>query len=116
MASTASRPRPSHHPFELPARSSHSPDQRPERLENGCEPIVSSPLALAVDGYDAVHIRMVADDAGVTASSVFQYFASKDDLLVAALDQWRTSLNSASTAERDAVTDPSSRSSHLKKC
>ncbi|KUI38102.1 TetR family transcriptional regulator [Mycobacterium sp. GA-2829] len=50
--------------------------------------IVAAALQLAADGYDAVQIRTVADRAGVAPSTVYQYFSSKDDLLVAALHRW----------------------------
>lgn len=39
----------------------------------------------AVNGYDAVQIRAVADAAGVSVSSVYHYFPSKDGLLLECL-------------------------------
>jgi len=42
----------------------------------------------AVNGYDAVQIRAVADAAGVSVSSVYHYFPSKDGLLLECLHAW----------------------------
>jgi AcrR family transcriptional regulator len=50
--------------------------------------IVLAALELAADGYDAVHIRAVAERAEVAASTVYQYFSSKDDLLLSCLHYW----------------------------
>ncbi|MET0698864.1 MAG: TetR family transcriptional regulator [Mycobacterium sp.] len=50
--------------------------------------IVLAALDLAADGYDAIHMRTVADRAGVAASTVYQYFSSKDDLLLSCLHHW----------------------------
>lgn len=50
--------------------------------------MVIAALDLAADGYDAVHIRAVAERADVAASTVYQYFSSKDDLLLACLHYW----------------------------
>jgi AcrR family transcriptional regulator len=50
--------------------------------------MVIAALVLAADGYDAVHIRVVAERAEVAASTVYQYFSSKDDLLLACLHYW----------------------------
>lgn len=50
--------------------------------------VVAAALQLASHGYDAVQIRTVADRAGVAPSTVYKYFSSKDDLLVAALHRW----------------------------
>jgi AcrR family transcriptional regulator len=52
--------------------------------------IVIAALGLATDGYDAVHIRAVAERAEVAASTVYQYFSSKDDLLLSCLHHWLT--------------------------
>ncbi|MCV7229508.1 TetR/AcrR family transcriptional regulator [Mycolicibacterium komossense] len=52
--------------------------------------IVIAALDLAAGGYDAVHIRTVAGRAEVAASTVYQYFSSKDDLLLSCLHYWLT--------------------------
>lgn len=50
--------------------------------------IVVAASRLAAHGREAVQIRQVADRANVAPSTVYRYFASKDDLLVACLHQW----------------------------
>src|ERR1043165_5918735 len=46
----------------------------------------------AVGGYEAVQMRDVADKADVALGTLYRYFPSKDQLLVAALGEWATSL------------------------
>lgn len=50
--------------------------------------ILSSALELAANGYEAVNIRTVAYRSEVAASTVYRYFSSKDDLLIACLHHW----------------------------
>lgn len=45
-------------------------------------------MRLAAQGYDSCQIRAVATAAGVAASTVYQYFPSKDDLLLACFYEW----------------------------
>jgi AcrR family transcriptional regulator len=75
--------------------------------------IITAGLESAHAGYDAVHIRTVADRAGVATSTVYQYFSSKDDLLAACLQHW---LDSSTARARDRVSgiaDPYDRLVHL---
>lgn len=60
--------------------------------------ILSSALRQAVNGYDAVRIRAVAEAAGVSASAVYQYFSSKDGLLLECLHGWLSEF-----ADQDAI-------------
>ncbi|MGA5463727.1 TetR/AcrR family transcriptional regulator [Mycobacterium sp. NPDC050041] len=85
------------------------PSKRGPRRER----IVASALALAAEGYDAVHMRTVAEHAKVATETVYQHFTSKDDLLVAALDRWLTTFEPASESGSQAVTDPSRQLSHV---
>jgi AcrR family transcriptional regulator len=39
-------------------------------------------------GYEAVHMRVVAERAGVALATVYRYFESKDHLLSAAVSEW----------------------------
>jgi AcrR family transcriptional regulator len=53
-------------------------------------------LAVAVElleagGYEAVHLREVARRAHVSLASICRRYAIRDDLIVAALDQWMAS-------------------------
>ncbi|OBG89567.1 hypothetical protein A5699_13285 [Mycobacterium sp. E802] len=50
--------------------------------------IIQAAMRLATQGYDACQIRSVATAAGVAASTVYQYFPSKDDLLLACFYEW----------------------------
>lgn len=50
--------------------------------------IIASATELAVRGYDACQIRSVAAAASMSASTVYQYFPSKDDLLLACFHEW----------------------------
>ncbi len=52
------------------------------------ERIVNAATSLALQGYDACQIRTVAATAGMSASTVYQYFPSKDDLLLACFYEW----------------------------
>lgn len=50
--------------------------------------IVTAARRLATHSSESVHLRMVADHAGVATSSVYQYFSSKDELLLACFLEW----------------------------
>jgi AcrR family transcriptional regulator len=65
----------------------------PRRLQRRSR-IIAAARALATRGHAAVQIRHVAACAGVSASTVYRYFASKDDLLVACLHQWLLEISS----------------------
>src|SRR3954454_16754396 len=55
--------------------------------------VIEAAVALAADGgYEAVQMRDVADRAGVALGTLYRYFPSKDQLLVAALGEWATTL------------------------
>jgi AcrR family transcriptional regulator len=74
--------------------------------------VVTAALHLAADGYDAVHIRTVAELAGVAPSTVYQYFSSKDDLLVASLHHWLTACEVDARASLPRIADPYARLLH----
>ena len=69
--------------MSVPASSNGSRQQRRAR-------IVAAALNVAGEGYEAMHVRTVADRAGVSASTIYEYFSSKDDMLVACLHHWLT--------------------------
>ncbi|MGK2866460.1 MAG: TetR/AcrR family transcriptional regulator, partial [Mycobacterium sp.] len=71
--------------------------------------IVTAALALAVNGYDAVALRVVADRAGVATGTVYQYFSSKDDLLMACFHRWIVTSELAFHHELALVADPAER-------
>jgi AcrR family transcriptional regulator len=43
---------------------------------------------LESEGYDAVQLRVVARRAHVSLATVYKHFASRDDLIVSALERW----------------------------
>ncbi|HZN14772.1 MAG TPA: TetR family transcriptional regulator [Acidimicrobiales bacterium] len=55
--------------------------------------VLEAAMELAADGgYDAVQMRDVAERADVALGTLYRYFPSKDQLLVAALGEWATTL------------------------
>lgn len=75
--------------------------------------IVAAALDSATHGYDAVHIRLVAHRAGVATSTVYQYFSSKDHLLVACLDEMIAAWELGVRAEARQIGDPYRRLLHV---
>ncbi|MFN6552695.1 TetR family transcriptional regulator [Mycolicibacterium septicum] len=69
---------------ELANRTTRFQVRRAERRDR----IISAATELAAQGYDACQIRSVAAVAGMSASTVYQYFPSKDDLLLACFREW----------------------------
>jgi AcrR family transcriptional regulator len=43
---------------------------------------------LESEGYDAVQLRVVAERAGASLRTIYRYFPTRDDLILAALEQW----------------------------
>ncbi|GAA1647531.1 hypothetical protein MMUR_35370 [Mycolicibacterium murale] len=60
------------------------------KRQHGRSHIVAAALDVAVEGYGAVHVRSVAERAGVSTGTIYRFFSSKDDLLVACLQHWLT--------------------------
>lgn len=57
--------------------------------------IVESAIELGTEGgYESVHMRLVAERAGVALATVYRYFESKDHLLSAAVSEWTAQLQS----------------------
>jgi AcrR family transcriptional regulator len=55
--------------------------------------VIEVALQLGADGgYDAVHMREVADRSQVSLGTIYRYFGSKDHLLAAALSEWTAQL------------------------
>jgi AcrR family transcriptional regulator len=55
--------------------------------------IIEAAIELGTEGgYDAVHMRVVAERAGVALATVYRYFESKDHLLSAAVAEWTSQL------------------------
>ncbi|WP_173009971.1 TetR family transcriptional regulator [Mycolicibacterium sp. P9-64] len=68
--------------------------------------IVAAALDLATRDCDSVHIRMVADRAGVATSTVYQHFSSKDALLFACFLEWLGARAHTECATAYPVADP----------
>jgi AcrR family transcriptional regulator len=55
--------------------------------------IVQAAIDLGTEGgYEAVHMRVVAERADVALATVYRYFESKDHLLSAAVSEWTSQL------------------------
>jgi TetR/AcrR family transcriptional regulator, cholesterol catabolism regulator len=55
--------------------------------------IIEAAIELGTEGgYEAVHMRVVAERAGVALATVYRYFESKDHLLSAAVSEWISQL------------------------
>lgn len=71
--------------------------------------IVEAAIELGTEGgYEAVHMRVVAERAGVALATVYRYFESKDHLLSAAVSEWTSQLQSQlnrTPARGDNATD-----------
>ncbi|ORA98332.1 hypothetical protein BST33_16940 [Mycolicibacter minnesotensis] len=68
--------------------------------------IVLAARQQAVNGYASVHIRSVADSAGVSPTALYQHFSSKDDLLVYCLHSWLDDFKAATTPTPSRPADP----------
>lgn len=67
--------------------------------------IIQAAIELGTEGgYEAVHMRVVAERAGVALATVYRYFESKDHLLSAAVSEWTAQLQN-SLARRPARGD-----------
>ena len=57
--------------------------------------IIEAAIELGTEGgYEAVHMRVVAERADVALATVYRYFESKDHLLSAAVSEWTAQLQS----------------------
>jgi AcrR family transcriptional regulator len=55
--------------------------------------IVQAAIELGTEGgYEAIHMRLVAERAGVALATVYRYFESKDHLISAAVSEWTSQL------------------------
>jgi AcrR family transcriptional regulator len=64
------------------------PGARSEQQEQRRARVVAAALALAAKGgYEAVQMRAVSHEADVALGTIYRYFSSKDQLLLAGLEQ-----------------------------
>ncbi len=73
----------------------------PSRREELRKRIVSAATTLAVLGDGECQIRSVATAAGIAPSTVYRYFTSKDDLLLACLHRWVSDFSASMDASID---------------
>jgi AcrR family transcriptional regulator len=73
--------------------------------------IVETAVALlATDDYDQIHMRLVADRAGVALGTLYRYFPSKERLFATALSSWGLSFEqSYQRTIRSSESDPAVR-------
>jgi AcrR family transcriptional regulator len=82
--------------WRAPDESALTPKQSDRRRR-----VIQAAIALATEGgYDAVQMRDVAAKARVALGTLYRYFPSKDQLLVAALGEWAEELRSKQRAPR----------------
>ncbi|WP_163995939.1 TetR/AcrR family transcriptional regulator [Pyxidicoccus caerfyrddinensis] len=63
---------------------------RQSRAQATCDAIITATAQILVrDGYDAASTNHVARVAGVSVGSVYQYFSSKEALVMAVMDRYR---------------------------
>jgi len=63
-------------------------NRRPRDADEKREEIVAAAQTLFRDlGYDKTSVARIADNAGVTANTIYWYFKGKDEVLVAVLDK-----------------------------
>jgi AcrR family transcriptional regulator len=74
--------------------------------EQRCARIVRVAIALALGGYDSVNIRAVAERSNVTQATIYQYFRSKEHLLVTCLHQWLIDFQDANAPDLVGIVDP----------
>jgi AcrR family transcriptional regulator len=66
---------------------------------------------MAAGGPDAIALRAIAREMGMTAGAIYSYFATRDDLVTTLIGDVYTSAVAAAESARDAVpeTDPGAR-------
>jgi AcrR family transcriptional regulator len=110
MSSPApARPRAAGRPGRGPGRPPGHDPRRPERLEQILE---AACVAILDRGFPATRIADIAAAAGVSTGTVHYYFATKDEVLIAAL-KWASGRLFARIEERPADDSASARLARL---
>jgi AcrR family transcriptional regulator len=81
------------------------------RAETSAEIKAIALKLMAASGPDAISLRAIARQMGMTAGAIYSYYATRDDLITTLISDVYTSLVEAAEAARDAVPadDPGSR-------
>jgi AcrR family transcriptional regulator len=102
-------------PHRLPAHLTST--ARTSELARGRETrrkrIIAAAARLASRGYDHCQIRSVAAAAELAPSTVYLYFPSKDDLLLACLHDWLQDFDEGACSESDTSVDGYQRLLHV---
>lgn len=65
----------------------------PKRIPNLAETILEkSTLLFSTLGYDAVDMKLVAQEAGTSVGNLYNYYKSKPELFLAVVKSWRANL------------------------
>ena len=70
------------------------------------EILATAAKVFAARGYQGTDVQAVADAAGVAKGTLYLYFASKEDLFLAAVDQGMNCLTAFVDAAVDGISDP----------
>lgn len=108
-------------PFHLSSRLTEVNSPRPAVFPGSIPPgdlrmrerIVAAVIDLAHQTYDEFRIRDVAERAGISPSTLYRYFPSKNDLLVTCLQYWLTHTVAQAQADLAAIGRPLARLRHL---
>lgn len=97
-----------------PATATERAARRPGRPGHDREAVLRTAIDLFIrQGYDATSISDLAGELGLTKSAVYHHFASKEELLAAALDEALTGLD-AVVAEAVRTDDGRSAAARLR--
>jgi len=98
-------------PMSDTRRSAPAVDELPASQRARRDRIVEAAVELlATDDYEKIHMRLVADRAGVALGTLYRYFPSKERLFGTALLSWAgTFEQSYERSIRSAETDPVAR-------
>ena len=76
------------------------------RAQRREELLASAAKVFAERGYQGTDMQALADEAGVAKGTVYLYFASKEELFLAAVDQGVKEMKAHIDAEVEGVADP----------
>ena len=94
----------------MPSRRPSSNTTLSKRQEARRERLVEAAMQLgASGGYEAVQMREVAAKADVALGTLYRYFSSKDQLLVAVLARWARELQQRLVVRPPQASDPADR-------
>jgi TetR/AcrR family transcriptional regulator, cholesterol catabolism regulator len=71
--------------------------------------IIEAALGLAQNGYRSVQIRTIAERSGVARATIYHYFPSKEQLLVACLHEWLDDFEASAAVDLIGIADPHDR-------